>query len=55
MKLGGRGKRKENDKASTISKYITPVQVEDARICIGWKLLNNRRWRKGVRESNGRG
>jgi hypothetical protein len=34
MELGGRGKRKENDKESAILKYITSVQVEDLTICI---------------------
>jgi hypothetical protein len=29
MELGGRGKGKENDRLSTILKYITSVQVED--------------------------
>jgi hypothetical protein len=32
MELGGGGKGKENDRASTISKYITSVQVEDTTI-----------------------
>jgi hypothetical protein len=29
MELGEGGKGKENDRASTITKYITSVQVED--------------------------
>jgi hypothetical protein len=33
MELGGGGKGKENDRQSTILKYITPVQVEDPTIC----------------------
>jgi hypothetical protein len=39
MALRGRGKRKENDRESTISKYITSLQVED--ITCTEKLLNN--------------
>jgi hypothetical protein len=34
MELWGGGKGKENGKESTISKYITSVQVEDIMICI---------------------
>jgi hypothetical protein len=34
MELRERGKGKENDRASTISKYITSVQVEDTKMCI---------------------
>jgi hypothetical protein len=34
MELGEGGKGKENDTASTISKYITSVRVEDITICI---------------------
>jgi transcription termination factor NusB len=32
MKLGEGVKGKENDRESTISKYLTSVQVEDIRI-----------------------
>jgi hypothetical protein len=31
MELGGGGKGKENNRESTMLKYITPVQVEDIR------------------------
>jgi hypothetical protein len=34
MELGGEGKEKENDIASTTAKYITSVQVEDVTISI---------------------
>jgi hypothetical protein len=34
MELGGVGREKENDRTSTISKYITSVQVEDIMIYI---------------------
>jgi hypothetical protein len=33
MELGRRGKGKENDRESVVSKYITSVQVEDIMIC----------------------
>jgi hypothetical protein len=33
VELGG-GEEKENESESTISKYITSVQVEDIMICI---------------------
>jgi hypothetical protein len=49
MKLGGRGKRKENDKASVIDENIRTVKVEDIRICtescekwgVGGKLIRD--------------
>jgi hypothetical protein len=34
LKLWRREKGKENDRATTISKYIISVQVEDIMICI---------------------
>jgi hypothetical protein len=34
MELGERGKRKENGRASVISKNIASVKVEDYRMCI---------------------
>jgi hypothetical protein len=34
VELGGGEKGKENDRESTILKYITSVQVEDVIICI---------------------
>jgi hypothetical protein len=34
MTLRGGGKGKENDRESTISKYVTSVQVEDLMIRI---------------------
>jgi hypothetical protein len=34
MELMGGGKGKENDRGSTVSKYITSVQVEDIKVCI---------------------
>jgi hypothetical protein len=33
MELRGGGKGKENDRAATISKYITSIQVEDTMTC----------------------
>jgi hypothetical protein len=39
MKYGGGGKRKKNDRASTILKYITSVKVENITMYL--KLLNN--------------
>jgi hypothetical protein len=33
MELRGGGKGKENDKKSTILKYITSERVEDIRMC----------------------
>jgi hypothetical protein len=34
MELRGGGKGQGNDRASTISKYMTSVQVDDIAICI---------------------
>jgi hypothetical protein len=34
MELGERGKGRENDRASTISKYRTPVKVEDISLLL---------------------
>jgi hypothetical protein len=34
VELGGEGKEKENDRPSTILKYITSMQVEDITMCI---------------------
>jgi hypothetical protein len=34
MELGGKSKRKENDRVSTTLKNITSVQVEDIVICL---------------------
>jgi hypothetical protein len=39
MELGGGGKGKENEAASTILKYIKSVQVEDIMICIECHLI----------------
>jgi hypothetical protein len=33
MALGEEGKRKENERKSTMSKCITPLQVKDITIC----------------------
>jgi hypothetical protein len=47
MELGGRGKGKQNDSESIISKYIISMQEEDITIC-----TENCCGREGLRQSD---